>query len=42
MLNVEPETGTDPLTDVQMYTEVGNLVFAGTGFLISFLVNGIE
>jgi len=31
MLTVEPESGSTPLSDLQMYSEVGNLVFAGTG-----------
>ena len=31
MLTVETESDSTPLSDLQMYAEVGNLVFAGTG-----------
>lgn len=31
IINAQSETGERPLTDLETYTEVGNLVFAGTG-----------
>lgn len=49
VISLKTETGTSPLTDKEIYTEIGNLVAAGTGMLSSTrskyaceLISGIQ